>query len=507
MSGEAARPAATWFRTRRLFLAGIGLVYAVAFLSLARQVEGLFESGGVQPVSAYLAWLRENGGPGVWKRMPTLFWLDASDRTLATAAWAGVALGLALAAGLAPRVVALAAWVLYLSFESVGAPFLSFQWDALLLESGLLAAVWAPGGLLPFRGGRPQRPPSRLGRWLVVWLLFRLMLLSGLVKLASRDAVWWDLTALEWHYWTQPLPHRLAWFADHLPDGFQRFSCAVMFAIELALPCAVFGPRRAREVACAGFVALMVLISATGNYGFFNLLTVVLCVPLLDDRTLGRLPPRRPAPAAAPPALGPVARLRGAGLAAFAVLVVLVTSAHAWRRLSRTGELPAPLWVLVEAAAPLGSFHAYGLFADMTEERPEIELEGSADGALWRPYVFRYKPGDVRRAPVFAGLHMPRLDWQMWFAALRGPTARPEGWYVALLARLLEGSPPVLGLLEADPFPDAPPRWLRSTLWRYRFGSPADRAAGVWWRRELVGPYCPTLVRGDDGSLGWDRGR
>jgi hypothetical protein len=128
----------------------------------------------------------------------------------------------------------------------------------------------------------------------------------------------------------------------------------------------------------------------------------------------------------------------------------------------------------------------------MTTERDEIIVEGSEDGERWIPYEFKYKPGDVYRRPRFVEPHQPRLDWQMWFAALGDYRSSP--WFVSFCERLLKGSPPVLALLRKNPFPYAPPRYVRALLYRYRFTTLAEhRADGAWWKRTLLGDCCPTL--------------
>ncbi len=497
MSAKEPEPA-TWFLSRRLFLAGIGLCYGVAFVSLALQVIGLFGADGIVPLAPRLAEVGARVGWAQRWQMPTLLWFGASDAVLKTSCASGIALSALLVAGILPRVALAALWVVYLSFVSVGEPFLNFQWDALLLEAGLLALCVAPGGLRPF--GRGERPPSRVWMWLVRWLLVRLMLLSGLVKLQSGDECWWDLSALAYHYWTQPLPHRLSHYAHDLPEWFQHFSVLVMFALELGAPLLVFGPRRCKQVAAAAIVLLMVLISATGNYGFFNLLTAVLCIPLLDDRAWRALLCRPPALArpldAAPPT--PSALWRRIVLGACAGAVVLLTTTITL--LGLRVSLPRPLVQLYGLVAPFESFNSYGLFRVMTKERPEIVIEGSADGEEWKPYLFRYKPVELERAPAFAGLHMPRLDWQLWFAALEHRDERRSQWYAQFLERLLEGSEPVLALLAGNPFPDAPPRFVRSTFYLYEFSSPEERREGIWWRRGDPQPFFPTVTL-ENGEL------
>jgi len=266
-----------------------------------------------------------------------------------------------------------------------------------------------------------------------------------------------------------------------------------MFAIELGLPLLVFAPRLFRLAACAGLVFLQLQIAATGNYCFFNLLSVALCLFLLDDAGLA---PLLQAGMRTAPTSG------GAGppewptwvLAPVAAVLVLVTAVAFVARFAEV-PLPAPVAVLVRALRPLRSTNTYGLFAVMTTERNEIVVEGSDDGEHWLPYQFKYKPGDLKRRPRFVEPFQPRLDWQMWFAALGDYRQNP--WFPAFCRRLLEGSPPVLALLRTNPFPEAPPRFVRALLCSYHFTTLDEhRADGAWWRRELLGDYYPTLAPG-----------
>jgi hypothetical protein len=485
--GWATRPG--YLLSRWLFLRLLGVVYAVAFASLAVQVTGLVGSGGILPVRDFLARAHALYGGAAYRLFPTLCWLDAGDGMLRGLAWGGVALALLLVAGVAQVPVLLLLWMLYLSLSVAGQTFLWFQWDALLLETGLLAVLYAPGGWRPSLSR--ARAPSAAARWLVWWLVFRLMFLSGVTKLASGDPAWRHLTALDYHFWTQPLPPWTAWYAHRLPAWAHRAMTVVILAVELGAPWLIFVPDRrnaARRAACAALVLGQLGIAATGNYGFFNLLSVVLCLSLLDDAALGRVLPLRLT------ATGPEPRVRRVVIGALApVLAGLAALAFA-REIAQTlpgaqGALDNPL---LRAVAPLRSVNGYGLFRVMTTERPEIVIEGSRDGVAWREYAFRWKPGDVTRRPRFVAPHQPRLDWQMWFAALDPDGARD--WLVPLLDRLLEGSPAVLALLGPSPFPGAPgapaapPRYVRLAYWRYRFTTPEERArTGAWWHREFVG--------------------
>jgi hypothetical protein len=289
---------------------------------------------------------------------------------------------------------------------------------------------------------------------------------------------------------------------NDLPTLVHQSTCAATLVIELLAPFGIFGPRRARQLSCAAIALLQITIALTGNYGFFNLLTLALCIPLLDDRALRALTPRglRRFFPSRPPSPGvtprPPSVLIATGL--LAALFVAITGCEGLARLGAGAAVPSAIEELLIRLSPLRTFNSYGLFAVMTKERPEILIEGSSDGVAWQPYEFRFKPGALDRRPRFSTPHMPRLDWQMWFASLERCVQEP--WLHALFLRLLEGDPAVEALLAGNPFPEAPPRYLRSTLWLYRFSTPAARHQGVWWTRERVGPYCPTLTL-EDGRL------
>ncbi|MBI4866948.1 MAG: lipase maturation factor family protein [Candidatus Wallbacteria bacterium] len=493
-------PAASYTLVRAAFLRALALVYLAAFGSLWTQIIGLVGENGILPAARYLEATRAQLGDGAWSAVPTLFWWGTSDAALSGACAVGAALAIAAVAGLAPGWVFAGLWGLWLSLFNVGQDFLAFQWDLLLLETGFLAIFLAPWRLAP---GREERP-SLAVIWLLRWLLVRLMLRSGLVKLASGDALWRGLTALSVHYETQPLPTWAGWWAHQLPPGVQMASCAAMFAIELLLPLLMLGPRRARQVACAGTALLMATILVTGNYCYFNWLTLALCLVLLDDRALTRELPAIWLPAPSEEAARPrEARWKRTANGAVAALILTLTLGQLGPLVLGGFRPPELLAELGRALRPFCIFNHYGLFAVMTPERPEIEIEGSLDGVSWRAYEFRYKPGDPARPPTFVAPHQPRLDWQMWFAALGD--CRENPWFVRFLVRLLEGKAEVRTLLANDPFPEAPPRYLRTSVARYRFTDLATRRrTGAWWKREPKGPYCPVVSLRPAGSSASD---
>jgi len=477
-------------RVRDLFLAALGAVYLCAFASLWAQIHGLIGSGGIAPITTTLERIAAYHGDRAVLRFPTLLWLGSSDGALHLLCGGGVALSVLVVLGFARLPCLVLLWAFYLSLFRAGLMFLSFQWDTLLLECGFLAFFLAPWG---WRSGTARRRPvSLLALWAQRWLLFRLMFASGVVKLMSGDPSWRDGSALGFHYETQPLPTPVAWLAHRLPDGVQRVCVIGMLLIEIGLPLLVFAGRRGRQVAFLGFVALQLAIALTGNYGFFNLLTIVLCLTLLDD---GALPWRARRASTEAVADAGAAAVRGVWPRRVALgLMLLLATSEFFRGIDLEVPWPRPVAEAGQAIDALRLTSSYGLFRVMTRTRPELVVEGSRDGVEWTAYPFRFKPGDVTRAPGFLAPHMPRLDWQMWFAALSRYERQP--WLEPFLDRLLENAPSVVGLLESNPFADEPPRYVRVIRYRYEFTSADERReTGAWWRRTKLGLYSPVLWR------------
>ena len=494
-AGAGAEPAG-YARVRFAFLRGLALIYLIAFASYWFQMDGLTGSQGVAPAQALMATFKAEAanahiGLERFHLAPTLAWWSASDQALHWQCGLGLACSVALLAGIAPALMLFLLWALYLSLCTVSGPFLKFQWDTLLLETGFLAIFFAP---LQWRErlSRQARPPG-LVLWLLRWLLFRLMFESGCVKLMSGDPSWWNLAALRVHYETQPLPTWIGWYAHQLPGPAQSFCALMMFVIELIVPVFIFSGRRLRLAAVWIFAGFQVLLLLSGNFAFFNWLTILLCLPLLDDEALPVFR-KRPLPEKEPAAAPARRAARWPWPVTFSLTAVVVplTVIPFLMSADVSQRWPAPILWLYGWAQPLRAFNGYGLFSVMTQTRPEIIVQGSKDGRTWRDYAFKYKPGDARRAPVFVAPYQPRLDWQMWFAALEGPRANP--WFLRFEYCLLENSPPVLALLGPNPFPGTPPKYVRALLYEYRFTDFATRrATGDWWRRELKGVYVPPL--------------
>ena len=477
--GNDVRPP-TYALSSWVFLRLLGGIFLVAFLSFGAQIDGLIGSKGILPAADFFAAV--NRSEAGWHFPSILAWTGTGDAALHAWCWAGVISSVLLIAGIAPAANLNFLWAAYLSLSIAGQDFYQFQWDILLLETGFLAIFLAPWNLWATKAARPPR----LAHFLLIWLLFRLLFESGVVKLTSGDPTWANGTALDYHYFTQPLPTPAAWFAQQPPGWFHWFSTKATLFIELVLPCFLCLPRRLRIAGAGGIAGLQFLIIVTGNYGIFNLLTLALCVLVLDDVLWGTLAIRMAAinnqRFLPPRLLWP--------LAAAIFLLSLVPLTFAFRRPVPWME---PLASAYSRISPFRTINGYGLFAVMTTQRLEITIQGSDDGVIWKPYVFKYKPGPLQRRPPWVAPYMPRLDWQMWFAALSRGDRIP--WFESLLSRLLEGSPAVLDLLEEAPaFEGGKPRFVRALGDGHEFTTPAEkRASGNWWKAEPLSIYYPPV--------------
>ncbi len=464
--------------TRSIFLRSLGVIYLIAFVSLWVQVDGLVGTEGISPIAKLLPAAQERFGAEAYWLLPTLCWLDASNAFLHLLCGAGVLFSLCLIAGLLPAVSLFVLYLCYLSLTVAGQMFLSFQWDVLLLETGFLAIFFAPWRWRLTR----DATVSPVALFLLKLLLFKLLFMSGVVKLTSGDPAWADLSAMRYHYETQPLPTVLGWWAFQGPEWVKRAATAFTLFVELVVPFFIWLPHRFRVIGCALILALQVGIGITGNYAFFNLLTAALALLLLDDKVWTR---RRDL---APHGQRLRARLPNFCATALVLLVLPVTAFHLYNALRPESIWPHSLGAIYRRVEAFRIANGYGLFRVMTRTRPEIVLEGSSDGVDWLPYTFRWKPGDLGRAPRWVEPHQPRLDWQMWFAALGSPRGNP--WFLGLAEALLKNSPPVVRLLETNPFPEKPPRFLRAVLFEYRFTTKEERTTtGNWWKREEKREY------------------
>lgn len=459
--GRTLRPL-TYGAVQWLFAKAIAFLWLIAFVSYGIQASGLIGSQGVLPVATYLPRLHQFLGNKAYFLAPTVLWWNSSDIAIQVVWIGGIICALFALTGVAMRAALFGAWLLYLSLFHASQDFLGFQWDILLLEAGFLSL---------FLGY------SRSIVWMFRWLLFRLMFLSGAAKLLSGDPTWSGLKALSFHYQTQPIPTPLAWYAQQLPEWVHRASTGVVLFIEIAIPLCILGPRRLRLFAVPWLIGLQILIMLTGNYAFFNWLALALCLFLVDDAILQRWRSK---------VLLPLDGWRQRLAWAVSAVIAVLSTSVLWQGL--TGSAPNGMQTVNAYTSAYALSSNYGLFATMTTLRGEIAIEGSNDGVTWQEYEFRYKPGRLDRRPPWVAPHQPRLDWQMWFAALG--TYQQSPWFVNLIFRMLQGSPPVLALFERNPFPKAPPKYIRAQIYEYRFTSWGSKE---WWTRRLMSPYLPAV--------------
>jgi hypothetical protein len=480
-----APSSAPYVFTRFAMLRLLGLVYAVAFLILVRQQDPLIGHDGILPADRFLDRVHAAAGSvgSAAVALPTLFWLDASDATRHAAAWAGLALAVAVVLGVTNALVQLALWALYLSFVQVGQLFYGYGWETQLCETGFLAIFLCPVRTL---GPFPAPPPVAV-IWLFRWLIARIMLGAGLIKLRG-DPCWRDLTCLVYHYETQPVPNPLSWWLHARPRWFHVAGAAFNHVVELGAPFLLLAGRAGRRIAGTLFVVFQATLILSGNLSFLNWLTIVPALACLDDGIFRRLMPsgvRRRVEArlagTAP------SRAQRAAAVALAVLVAALSVNPVANLLSRRQAMN-------RSFDPLHLVNTYGAFGTVGRERDEIVLEGTSDphpgpDTVWRAYEFPCKPGDPARRPCIVSPYHYRLDWQLWFAAMS--TIGREPWLVRLVWKLLRGDADVKPLLAYDPFPDAPPRFVRAQLWRYRFTRPGDGDPDWWhrtWTREYMRP-------------------
>ena len=504
--------------TRWLYVRCISIVYLIAFFSVYVQIDALYGSSGILPVRGLLPTHQPLDMGNVFIA-PTVFWFGTDDWIVNAVPLIGMICSAIALLGIFVGPMLFIAWFLYLSIITVGQTFMSFQWDILLLEIGFLTIFLSPWR--PFDSSwsrlferlkfpeflidRSEAPASMI--WLSRWLLFRLMFASGMVKILSGDVNWHNLTAMSYHYETQPLPTPLAYFANLLPGWFQKFSTACVFFIELFVPFFVFAPRKLRFVAFSLLALLQILIILTGNYCFFNILTLSLCVLLLDDKAIlsvYRLLPDtfrtlvgthlnfiRPVLYTRQPSVN-WSRLRMLFLVPVLAVIGTISVSDTLMQYGLMRMSPLPIAMLYSLVQPYRLVSSYGLFAVMTTERPEIIIEGSLDGKDWKEYEFRYKAGPLDRPPPIVAPHQPRIDWQLWFAAMSD--AFSQRWFLSFIEKLSRNDSTVLSQLANNPFPKSGPSYLKASIYDYQFTDlDTLMKTGRWWKREYVRPYLPVL--------------
>ena len=500
------------FIPRWAFLRALGGVYFSAFFSLAFQIRGLIGPSGILPARDYLQAVAQQLGrwETVWYT-PTLLWWSSGATMLGALCWVGMVAALLLIANVWPRGMLLICFVAFLSFVAAAQDFSGYQSDGMLLEAGFIALFIAPAGFRP--GLARIQPVRRAALFLLLWEWFRIYFESGAVKLLSHDPEWRHFTAMDEYYQNGPLPTWIGWYVQHLPHWFHAATVYATLALELGLVWMLFLPRRWRIVCFFVVTPWQIGIILTANYTFLNYLVLAMGVLLLDDdffehllpatwrNKLPRLPSTVDTPADAATTQPTI--LQRWKTVALVLSGVMLT----WIGYATTAQLAwmfanAPIPTLpVTTLEPFRIANRYGLFAVMTRGRYEIEFQGSNDGQTWIPYRFRYKPQEPTQPPGIYAPYQPRFDWNLWFASLgmwRDYPIVPN-----TEVRLLANDADVLKLFAGNPFPGRPPDQIRAVLWQYWFTTMNDqRATGMWWRRQMLGLYAPTLERTPDGRIG-----
>ena len=458
----------SFFRARSIFINSLSIVYLIAFISVFLEIDGLLGPQGLHPVNDFLK--EAKAQLPVYERLwliPSVFWLSSTSTALSFTTIIGALSSLAVMYHRSQRVALLLCWLLYLSIVAVGGPFFQYQWDSLLLETGFLA-IFLPTSKLNDKS-------SSSSLFLLHWLAFRLMFSSGIAKLVSQDPSWRSLKALSFHFETQPLPTPLAYYVDKLPDPILQTSCALTLIIELVFPFLFFATPKMRRFAALSCILLQVLIALTGNFGFFNLLSIILCLSLLDDSFLRR------------PLKSETATLCPRFLSTPSIAVVLLSVVPLLGVATPSYQPPTILKSVYNWTGSFRLINSYGLFSVMTRERLSVVIEGSNDGELWQEYKYRWYPQSEARGLNFIAPFHPRLDWQIWFTQFSPPQRIP--WFRQLVGGILADSKPILSLLDNEG-EFLPPTQIRALLYRYEFTKRHDRKIlGKNWERTLLGLY------------------
>jgi len=470
------------YLARVLIQRGMAAVYLVAFLTVIRQFKPLLGESGLLPVPVFLRHT-------TWRETPSLFHLHFSDRLVDIIAWTGLILSVLALLGLTERgpiALSISAWlilyVLYLSIVNVGQKFFGFGWESMLLEAGFFTAFLGPS----------HTQPTIIPILILRWMLFRTEMGAGLIKL-RHDPCWRDLTCLYYHYETQPLPNPLSWYFHRLPKSVHRFSALVSHFIQVIVPFLLFAPQPIAVTAGALLIAQQLLLIISGNYSWLNWLTVVLGFSAFDDRTLAFIVPLHTSALVQRPL-------------AFGILLYLLAAAAMALSIKPALNLISPNQMMNYSYNPFHLVGAYGAFGQVGRERYEIVIEGTTDRVIttatqWREYAFKAKPGDPRRTPPQVAPYHLRLDWLIWFLPF-SVVVTPSGirvpgysrWFFNFIQRLLTNDRALLSLMGLNPFPDAPPAFVRALFYRYRYTTPEQkRQTGAWWSRQLLGTYLPPM--------------
>lgn len=490
----------TYWLTRFMILRLLGIIYAVAFLVLINEILPLIGSDGLTPLNIYLNEIKNSIGStgSSFMRLPSIFWFFHSDTSLLTFAWIGFILSLAVVAGYANVPVLMILWFVYMSFVHVGQEWYGYGWEIQLTETGFLAIFLCPlWDMRPF----PKHPPPFLIIVLFRWLIFRIMMGSGLIKIRG-DEIWRNGTALYYHFETQPIPGPLSRWFHFLPHTVLKMGVWFNFLAELIAPLFVFWPRISRHIAGVVIVLFQITIILSGNLSFLNWLTIVPALACFDDGFWSEILPHvlvRKAQIADETSTPSRGMMTSAWIVASLVLLLSIQPAF---------NLLSPTQIMNTSFDPFDLVNTYGAFGTVGKERYNVVFEGTedqnpTDSSNWKPYIYRGLPVLLDKRPPQIAPYQLHLDWQMWFASMDTPQDYP--WTYNLIWKLLHNDQKITHLFASNPFNNKPPIYIRAELYRYRFAKPGN-AQGLWWKRENLGNWIQPLSVNDSSLITFLKG-
>ncbi len=503
MLSQKSKEKPTYWLTRFVFLRLLGFVYFFAFLSLALQVTTLLGENGLLPAKNFLNTFHLSKFYA-FINLPTIFWFHISDTFLLSLAWLGIMLSFIVMIGFANSIIMLVLWFIYMSFVHIGQIFYGYGWEIQLLETGFLAIFLCPlWDAKPF----PKSAPPKQVIWLLRWLTFRIHLGAGLIKLRG-DECWRNLTCLYYHYETQPIPNPLSRYLHFMPQWFHGFGVLWNHFIELIVPWFVFYPQIARYIAGVLLISFQFILILSGNLSFLNYLTILPAIACFDDNLFRKILPKWVIQKAELSSKNKVIyKYRHSQNIIAWILVIIV----AWLSIPVVQNLLSSNQYMNTSFNRWNLVNTYGAFGSVGKERYELIIEGTDEEIVtpqtkWKEYEFKAKPGNIyRQLPIIAP-YQPRIDWQIWFAAMQRPEHNP--WLIHLIWKLLENDEEALSLLANNPFPYKPPNYIKVQFYRYQFSEQGESDA--IWNRTYVGEWLPPLSKSTQGlrdyikANGWD---
>ena len=491
----------TYWLTRFVILRGVAMIYAIAFLVAINQIIPLIGSEGLTPVDIYLRKISNALGSDAagFRRLPSLFWFWHPDKALLVVAWIGFLLSCVAVAGYANAILLAVLWFLYMSFVHVGQEWYGYGWEIQLTETGFLAIFLCP--LLDMRPF-PKRPPPMPIIVLFRWLIFRIMLGAGLIKIRG-DEIWRNATALYYHFETQPIPGPFSRWFHFLPHSVLKAGVWFNHLGELIAPLFVFWPRKARHVAGVVIVLFQFNIILSGNLSFLNWLTIIPALACFDDGFWSKILTARLVREAK------IAAERAEPSKPMRTTAWVVTVLIAVLSIRPAINMLSPGQIMNTSFDPLDLVNTYGAFGTVGQERLNVVFEGTTDNAStdkanWKPYIFKGLPVLPDKRPPQVAPYQLRLDWQMWFASMSSPEEYP--WTINLIWKLLHNDRNALSLFAGNPFPKAPPKYVRAILYRYKFAEPTN-ANGLYWTREKVDMWLPPMNANDPVLIDFLKGQ